>query len=163
MHIRDEHMLKETKVRMKRMFIKRTETAHASSSAQPIVVPEGPLITESVIDPQLLDASINNTPQAAQPQSNDRFRDMAARHALSAEEDETDHEPVAVANIIGRSVKLVELFNFTDSHWVQVYEQAARRSFEEELELYELLDLDAEGEEETNVDVDDSTGELLIG
>src|SRR5882762_4180135 len=39
--------------------------------------------------------------------------------------------------IIGRSVKLVELFNFTDSHWVQVYEQAARRSFEEELELYE--------------------------
>jgi hypothetical protein len=163
MHIQDEHMLKETKVQMKQMFIKRTETAHASSSAQPIVVPEGPLITESVINPQLLDASINNTPQVAQLQSNDRFGDMAAQHVLSAKEDETDHEPVAVANIIGHSVKLVELFNFTDSHWVQVYEQAAHRSFEEELELYELLDLDDKGEEETNVDVDDSTGELLIG
>jgi len=29
--------------------------------------------------------------------------------------------------------------------------------------LYELLDLDAEGEEEANIDVDDSTGKLLVG
>jgi len=50
---------------------------------------------------------------------------MAARHVQSSQEDETDREPVAIANIIGRLVKLVELFNFSDSHWVQVYENAA--------------------------------------
>jgi hypothetical protein len=65
--------------------------------------------------------------------------------------------------IIGCLVKLVELFNFTDSHWVQSYEKAVRRSFDEELELYKVLDTDAEGEEEANVNVDDSTGELLLG
>jgi len=155
MHIRDEHIQKETKVRMKRMFIKRTETAQP-----PILTPKGPPVAENVIDPQLLEASIDDTPfqpWAAQPQSNDCFRDMAARHALSAEEDKTDCEPVAAASVIGRSVRLVELFNFTDSHWVQVYEQAAQQSFDEELELYELLDLDAKGKEEANVDIDNST------
>jgi hypothetical protein len=88
---------------------------------------------------------------------------MATHHAQSSQEDETDCEPVAIANIIGRSVMLVELCNFSDSHWVRVYENVAQWTFDEELELYELLDLDAEGEEEANIDVDDSTSELLIG
>jgi len=83
--------------------------------------------------------------------------------AQSVKEDETDCKPVATANVIRHSMKLVELFNFADHHWIQVYEKAVWRSFDEELELYELLDLDAEGEEEADVDVDDSTGELLIG
>jgi hypothetical protein len=105
---------------------------------------------------------IDNT--VTKSQSNDRFRDMAAQHSLSAQEDETDRQPVTSPNVIGRTVKLVESFNFRDSHWDQ-YEHAVRRSFQEELELYELLDLDAEGEEEADVDVDvdDTTGEILIG
>ena len=162
MHIRDEHMQKETKTRMKHMFIQRTESARpAALSAQPLPIPEPPsIITTSPADPQPSNASNANVPQ---PQSNDRFSDMATRHMQSAEEDETDREPVTAVNVIGRLVKLVELFNFTDSHWVQSYEKAVRHSFDEELELYEVLDMDAEGEEEANVDVDDSTGELLLG
>ena len=39
----------------------------------------------------------------------------------------------------------------------------ARWSFDEELKLYKLLDLDAEGEEDADVDIDDSTGKLLVG
>ena len=74
-----------------------------------------------------------------------------------------DCKPVATTSVIGCSVKSVELFNFTDSHWVWVYKTAAQQSFDEELELYELLDLGADGEEEVNIDVDDSTGKLLVG
>ena len=88
---------------------------------------------------------------------------MATCHMQSAEEDETDREPVTAVNVIGHSVKLVWLFNFTDSHWVQSYEKVVWHSFDEELELYKVLDMDVEGEEEANVDVDDSTGELLLG
>jgi hypothetical protein len=165
MHIRDEHMQKETKTRMKRMFVQRTESARAAaSSSQHLPIPEAPPIAA---DSQPSDtSSVDNTTSqhhTSQPQSNDPFSDMVTRHTQSSQEDETDREPVAVANVIGRSVKLVELFNFSDSHWVQVYENAAQWTFDEELELYELLDLDAEGEEEANIDVDDSTGELLIG
>ena len=88
---------------------------------------------------------------------------MVAHHMLNAQEDETDHKPITTTNVIRCSVKLVEHFNSSDSHWVQVYKNTVQWSFDEVLELYELLDLDAEGEEETNVDVDDNTGELLIG
>ncbi|KIM77614.1 hypothetical protein PILCRDRAFT_11869 [Piloderma croceum F 1598] len=63
------------------------------------------------------DLDINeNSPPAAQPQSNNHFRDMAVRHSLSAQEDETDREPSPIGLI------------------------------------------NAEGEEQANVDVDDSTG-----
>jgi hypothetical protein len=149
------------------MFIQCTKLARAAtSSSQPLPIPDVPPIIASANDPQVSDGSVDDIAprqHAPQPQLNDRFSDMAARHTQSALEDEMDRKPVATASVIGRSVKLVELFNFTDSHWVQVYETAAQRSFDEELELYELLDLDAEGEEEANIDVDDSTGELLVG
>jgi len=86
MHIRDEHMLKETKVRMNECSSSALKL-HVHLQVHSLSFSEGPLITESVIDPQLLDASINNT-SGHTAQSNDRFRDMAAQHALSAEEDE---------------------------------------------------------------------------
>jgi len=129
------------------MFIQCTKSVRAAtSSSQPLPIPDVPPIIASANDPQVSDGSmdvISPWKHAPQPQLNDHFSDMAARHTQSALEDETDREPVATASVIGRSVKLVELFNFTDSHWVCVYEMAARRSFDEELKLYELLDLDA--------------------
>ena len=42
-----------------------------------------------------------------------------------------------------------------------MYEKVAWQTFNEELELYELLDLDAKSEKDANVDVDDSTSKLL--
>jgi len=43
-----------------------------------------------------------------------------------------------------------------------MHTRSAIRSFDEELQLYEMLDLDAEGEEDVGVDVDDDTGDLLM-
>jgi hypothetical protein len=140
------------------MFVTCSEAARtANKTQQPLPPPVNKLSTSG--DPDI-DENFNPT---ARPQSNDRFRDMAAWHSLSAQEDETDREPVTNPNVIGRTVKLVELFNFTEPYWISQYERAAQRTFDEELELYELLDLDAEGEEQANIDVDDSTGEILIG
>jgi len=148
---------------MKRMFITRTESARATNNIQqPLAPPTATPASSASNDPDSDDETVQHN-TVAQSQSNDRFRDMAARHSLSAQEDETDRQPVTCPNVIGRTVKLVELFNFHDSHWVDQYKHAVRCSFEEELELYELLDLDAEDEEEADVDVDDTTGEILIG
>jgi hypothetical protein len=60
-------------------------------------------------------------------------------------------------------VSVGELFDFSQSHCVDLYAKTARRSFDEELELYEPLDLDAEGEDDVDWDVDDSTGAILHG
>jgi len=37
------------------------------------------------------------------------------------------------------------LFDFSRTHWVEMYSRSSIRSFDEELELYEMLDLDADG------------------
>lgn len=48
--------------------------------------------------------------------------------------------------------------------WANKYRADPRRSFNEELELYKLLDFDAEGEIDEDLDVgfDDSTGETMV-
>jgi hypothetical protein len=43
-----------------------------------------------------------------------------------------------------------------------MHARSAIRSFDEELQLYEMLDLDAEGEVDVGVDVDNDTGDLLM-
>lgn len=45
-------------------------------------------------------------------------------------------------------VSLVSLFNFQDQSWAEMAEKFSLRSLDEELELYELIDLDAEGEDD---------------
>jgi hypothetical protein len=41
------------------------------------------------------------------------------------------------------SIEIAKLFNFTNKSWIPSHERSASRSLDEELELYELLDLDA--------------------
>lgn len=43
---------------------------------------------------------------------------------------------------------LCSLFNFQDKTWVEMTERISLRSLDEELELYELIELDAEGEDD---------------
>jgi hypothetical protein len=158
MHIRDEHIRKETKTRMKRLFATRTQ---AVGPVPPLNTPEA-----SASDPVDAVEVPRLTAPAVKPRENPgrgTFQELAKEQALRAAEDETDRLPVRDSRIIGRPVPLGQLFDFTDSHWVARYEKTARRSFQEELELYELLDLDAAGEEEVDVDLDDSTGDLMHG
>ena len=56
-----------------------------------------------------------------------------------------------------RPKKITSLFDFTTTHWATNFGQYAIRSFEEELEIYKLLDMYAEGE------VDETTAQALIG
>lgn len=45
-------------------------------------------------------------------------------------------------------LKLVELFDYTNSFWLDAAEKWGIRSLEEVLEAYNLVDLDAEGEDD---------------
>ena len=78
-----------------------------------------------------------------------------------ADDDETDCQPVRYSVIGLTPIQL--LFDFGRSHWVKMYSRSAICSFNNELQLYEMVDLDAEGEEDVGVDVDDNTGDILIG
>ena len=55
-------------------------------------------------------------------------------------------------------LKLSEVFDFSNTHWVESVQSAQEKSFENDvvvnecvlLEFYELLDLDAKGEDDTD-------------
>ena len=84
---------------------------------------------------------------------------MIEQHSQMADDDDTDCEPVRSAIVL---TPLQSLFDFSRSHWVEIFARSAIRSFDEELELYEMLDLDAEGDEDIDVDVDDDVTTVVV-
>jgi hypothetical protein len=76
------------------------------------------------------------------------------------DDDNSDCKPVR--STIGLT-PLQSLFDFSCSHCVKIFARSAIWSFDEELELYEILDLDTEGEKDIDVDVDDNMGDILLG
>jgi hypothetical protein len=155
MHIRDEHVRKEAKTRMKRLFTARAQSAGLTGAPNPVA-------EAAPVDPTHPD----DADVAAAPQHEDTpsgLAEIIGEQTLRVAEDETDQMPVTVCTIIRRPVGLNQLFDFTDTHWVERYEKTARPSFDEELELYELLDLDADGDDNVDVGLDDSIGDLMVG
>jgi hypothetical protein len=77
------------------------------------------------------------------------------------DEDETNCAPVRQSTI--GLTPIQSLFDFSHTHWVEMYSRSSICSFDEELELYEMLDLDADGDEDVDVNVDEDTGDILMG
>lgn len=91
------------------------------------------------------------------------FRAIVNNHTRLVSEDEIDQRPVTAPLAIKNRVPIQQLFNFNQSYWVDKYARHPLRSSDEELALYELLDLEAQGEVDADVDVDDTTGDILHG
>jgi hypothetical protein len=191
MHIRDEHAHKQTKKRLKRVFQVRTDAESAaaalavppadvgttnSAPSQPSVhtppwqpvCPE--VIANSPEESEASDDEDNNDVPHAGGSSNQRtsrsrltnsFRSMVEQQLQLVDDDDTDCTPVRPSTIGLTPIK--SLFDFSRSHWVDMYSKSSIRSFDEELQLYEMLDLDAEGEDDVDVNVDDDTGDILMG
>ena len=74
---------------------------------------------------------------------------------------EGDKDDADVASSFHISTEICQLFDFRRDHWVSLHERSATRSLDEELELYELLDLDATGEADDNLDIDHTLDSIL--
>ena len=59
------------------------------------------------------------------------------------------------------TITVCELFNFENNNWVLPHKCSASCSLDEELELYELLDLDAPGDEDVHLEVDEVLDSIL--
>ncbi|KAG1726294.1 ribonuclease H-like domain-containing protein [Suillus lakei] len=55
-------------------------------------------------------------------------------------------DPAATFTSIFEQIQLQQLFNFSDDTWTKLMERIGMRSLDDELEFYELVELDAEGE-----------------
>lgn len=92
------------------------------------------------------------------------FRSIAEQHMQAAAEDLTDTDPLlppSTTTASGSTLQPIStLFKFDDAWWRTVFSRTVIPSYNQELELLELLDLDAEGEV---VDVDETTAQVLLG
>ncbi|KAF8488358.1 hypothetical protein F5888DRAFT_1623130, partial [Russula emetica] len=59
-------------------------------------------------------------------------------------------------------IKLAELFDFTVGYWSKTAKSTGSRGLQDELEFYELLDMDTSGELDTDVAVDGMSEAVLM-
>ena len=87
------------------------------------------------------------------------------QHILQGDEDNQDNETVSLTQD-WQIQKISDLFDFNNSVWSLRYSRFASISFDDELELYDLLELDAEGEVDqecgcNDIDLDGTTQDIL--
>ena len=159
MHIRDEHLRAgETKRAMKRFFGKAN--APPTPSAQPIV-PTPPLVAnETEADDNAMPMDLDIIDPALQPSQDslsDEFNLLTSSFGRQASGDGDDADGLP-SEII---TKITDLFDFTNQAWIALNERSASRSLDEELKLYELLDEDAPGVDDINIEIDPALDSLL--
>ena len=158
LHIRDEHVRFQTKKQLKKIFHFRA----AASVPPPLLPPANPSPALNPFDNDS-DSSdeIFDVPFRSRRASND-FESVANRFVNLANNDITEIDPEPIRTAAFGPQPIHKLFDFTRKHWVDTFSKSAVRSFDEELELYELLDLDAAGEDDIANDLDEDTAEALL-
>ncbi len=162
MHIQDEHLRNgKTKEHMKRFFGRSQTSAplaqpvsqHTSVSAPPPT------------DETEMDSAMDINPVLQQPSELiDKFNhitELFGRLASGDDDDGGEQMPSANQDKDQVSIAIADLFNFTNRIWIPAHERSTSWSLDEELELYELLDLDVPGEEDVNVEFDHALDSML--
>ena len=150
LHIRDEYA-KNTpaKQRLKQHIAGApcSTAANATASAPPAATTSTiplPHSTQTVDEDEHEDAASSAGPAEGSLQAiADKLISLA-----NGEDDEHESLPSTL------SFTLADLFDFSVDYWVKASEATGNRGLQDELDLYELMDLDASGELDTDVDVD---------
>ena len=154
MHVRNEHRLNLTKMRMKCMFTTRSQATHldeiSTSGILMIVHPPSPQLSSTSDDDDM-------SPISEDPIRAPGLCDFVSGHSAPVDDD----NPPTYPSLRGK-LSLSQLFNFESSHWVNLYKECATMSFEEELTLYDILNEDSAAGEGMEVDVDETTADILI-
>ena len=93
------------------------------------------------------------------------LRGLVTQHILQGDEDNQDNETVSLMQD-WQIQKISDLFDFNNSVWSLHYSRFASMSFDDELELYDLLELEDEGEVDqecghNDIDLDGTTQDIL--
>jgi hypothetical protein len=95
------------------------------------------------------------------------FRVFIEKCQARTEEDGIDDNLPAPAdlnaNLHFEGVTLAQLFDYANKSWNQRFAASRGMTLHEEMELYELLDFDADGEaDKDELDIDDATEAVLV-
>ena len=172
LHVRDEHLAHtEMKTRLKRRFGTvdlSFATPPSSSSTQPNDITEASQIPMTSSIP----STSNSSNEAAESNIENAHMDDQSAQFLSTiidqfiQQGELDVlEPEDFVPITSMAqcatISLEGLFDFSRDYWITHHQRTGRRSLDEELEVYNLLDADLPGEEGAEVAIDDTTADIL--
>ena len=113
------------------------------------------------------ESAVNFTSQAsgfsqtvpAQSEPRDESAFSSIQHTRLLDEDNEDNDPVVISG--WKNIPISRL-NFSTDSWSTRYARFAALTFEEELELYDLLEMDVEGDNDPEVRFDDTTQDILL-
>lgn len=167
MHIRDENMRSETKKNLRqRMFgiIKESGGTSATEpdprdAAVPINIQTNPAPTQSSIfapEPTETPATSTTTARSLRTLTT-RLIDM-----LDNDIDIDLFVDPPQSQLAARKWPISRLFNFeAGKYWVSAAQRSATGSLDQEMEYYDLLDMDAAGEPDLDYDVDDCVDSIF--
>lgn len=152
MHLRDEHLRKgTTKARFSRNI-----TSHTSADQlPPNALPHTSTAPTAAETNPSTSHDVANDPETST--GSNSFRNIVNQLVESVADDNRDDG----VSFCEKKVKISVLFDFENSHWKAITQAHALRSLREELELHELIDLDADGEADPDESVDGMTEGLL--
>lgn len=166
MHIRDGHLRDQTaRSRLKRSFNLPTGPAGTQADAS---IPDSETPSESVAN--RVPSSSGPSQEAPQTQAASgseisEFRALVQQEIEAVTIDDLDSDPLFTEPGFTTYplIPISTLFDFSNKHWSDILSRHGDHNFDEELALYELLDLDAAGEDDVDVELDEITTQTLIG
>jgi hypothetical protein len=155
MHIRDGHLRDQTaRSRLKRSFNPPTGPTGTQADAS---------IPADSDTPPVADPSQEAPQTQAASGSGSEFRALVQQEVDAVTIDDLDNDPLFTVpgSTTYPLIPISKLFDFSNKHWSDILSRHSLHNFDEELALYELLDLDAAGEDD--VELDEITTQTLIG
>ena len=149
--LRDEHLKHEAeKKRRKRQTTSHSPIVNAtplsSTAAQTLPAPPAPAETETdAVNDDTEDENAESTRQSTATRLQSIFTSMSSA-SEEMEAEDLRPGPAAAPLAAATKVPLSELFDFSNAYWKKADSRISKRSIDDELELYQMLDLDAEGD-----------------
>lgn len=158
MHLRDEHLRLGTKKDVKRrafgIWSDNARQVEEPASGDDNQVPTLPAVQSTQSTP-----TANTRTNTSRISSTNRSL-HAITGNLTALADADDDVSITPSNG-SISIKLTNLFKSDNPHWTAFQQRSAVGSLQDELEAYELLDLDAPGEDDLDFDIDPAIENIL--
>jgi hypothetical protein len=104
-----------------------------------------------------MDMDIDPALQQSQDSLSNKFNLLTSSFGRQASRDWDDGDGLPSSI----STTIMEHFDFKNQAWIKVNECSASQSLEEELKLYELIDKDAPGTDDINVEVNPTLNSIL--
>jgi hypothetical protein len=161
MHIRDGHLHDQTaRSQLKRSF-EPPKPEGTDANVSDTISTGTPLPNAGTSNAN----HVSNPEAAVTHQTASEFRFLVQQEVEAVTLDDLDNDPLfdAPGFTTYPLTPISRLFDFSNKTWSAILSRHAQHSFDEELALYELLDLDAAGEDDADVDIDETTAQILIG